>query len=246
MRNAVVLTLGATAISAAVACEDSEALPPEEHLPNIPREPVDPAERLGASQTAAEAMPVRTKVVSDGPADTIILGEYRGGGGGGGGGDRTRGRPPGFPRGANRQQPEDQHAASRDAVSQTRRRGTEACQLAFEAARDLQRARQTKTPGRTASIDRESFLEMCDQRPEIEQWCLVPSYVQQHHDDCDRQAHTRYARAIDRYENRADGEADDWAPEADPTAPPTSTEVPAPTMGPVRIPRPGETETPQE
>jgi len=223
-----------------MGCEEPrEELPRAEHVPNIPREP---APRFPQTVEASESMPVRTKVVSNGPSNTITLGEFRGsggGGGGGGGGDRVRGRPPGFPRGM-RQEPEDQYAASREAIGQQRRRGSEACQLAFEAARDLQQARQTKTTGRRrTSIDRDDFIETCERRPEIEQWCLVPSYVMQNSADCDRRAHTRYARAIERYENRAEGEADDWAPTETPPEANAEAETPeAPTMGPVRVPRP--------
>ncbi len=238
-KTTILLALaGAVLASAVVACEDSDPLPREEDLPNIPREPVD---RLGRDDTTQEAMPVRTKVVSDGPSDTITLGAYRAGGAGGGG-DRLRGRPPGFPRGT-RQEPEDMHAAARDAVSQQRRAGSEACQLAYEAARDLRQARQSKTPGRgSGSVDRDQFIEMCELRPDIEQWCLVPSYVQQHSDECDQRAHTRYARAIERYENRAGGAADDWAPAADPSSPPGPAAVDAPQVGPRRVPGPEDSE----
>jgi hypothetical protein len=127
------------------------------------------------------------------------------------------------------------HAAAREAVAQQRRRGSPACELAYEAARDLQRERQTKTPGRRApSIDRESFIETCELRPEIEQWCLIPSYVRDNSAECDERAHTRYARAIDRYERRAEGEADDWAP-TEPITDPAAAAIPPPSMGPVRV-----------
>jgi len=227
------IVLLAAGLTVSFGCEEPrEELPSAEHTPNIPREP---GPRFPQTDEASESMPVRTKVVSDGPPNTITLGAFRGGGGGGGGGDRVRGRPPGYPRGM-RQEPEDQYAASRDAVGQRRRRGSEACELAYEAARDLQRARQSKTAGRGGAIDRDDFIETCELRPEIEQWCLVPSYVMQNSGECDRRAHTRYARAIERYENRAEGEADDWAPTEAPPEASAEAEAPeAPTMGPVRL-----------
>jgi hypothetical protein len=223
------------ALLAAAGCVEEQ---PPQTLDLPPPSSRTPLERdFGAN--AHETTPVRTKVRSS-PTDTITYGNYRGGGGGGGGGSITRVRPPGFPRNPNaRLEAEDMHGAARGVAGERPRRGSEACEAAFEAMQELRRERQRAANQRATPADRESFMDSCERMPEIEQWCMVPNYIRDHTEECDRRAHTRIQRAIARYEERADGEAEEWAPdEADLTGavPAAATPEPEPEpVGPRRI-----------
>lgn len=219
------------------ACEE-----PTQQLPSTENLPQQSARRRGPPAPeiqGAGAAPGRARIVRA-PSDNIVLQNYRGGGGGGGGG-RSVTRPVGFPRGRH-QEPEDFHAAARDVGERPIPRGSEACDLAFQAMVDLQRARRAKTPGRRrGDLNRENYVSACELRPEIEQWCLVPSFVRENAEECDRRAHTRYQSAVARLERQQNGEAVDWAPAGDPpdegdgTAEGQAIPMPTPTMGPVRV-----------
>lgn len=151
-------------------------------------------------------------------------------------------RPYGYPRGR-QLDPEDFHSAALEVGNRPIPRGSEACELAFDSMQELQAARRAKTPGRRrADLDHDNFVSSCELMPEIEQWCMVPSYVREHIEECDRQAHTRYQRAVARAERQDDGEAVDWAPaggsdEPDGDSAPEQAAPPsaAPSMGPVRL-----------
>ena len=221
-------------------CEDSGTeLPAANVLPQSSgrrRGPPSPVQR------ATGGTPGRARVIQA-PSDNIVLPGYRGrGGGGGGGGGRSVRRPYGLSRGP-QQEPADFHAAALEVGNRPIPRGSEACELAFDAMRDLQAARRATTPGRRrGNLDRDNFVSSCELMPEIEQWCMVPSYIREHIEECDRQAHTRYQRAVARAERQDDGEAVDWAPaggsdepdaESDPQ--PSAPPSPSPSMGPVRV-----------
>ncbi|MBW2464812.1 MAG: hypothetical protein JRH11_24395 [Deltaproteobacteria bacterium] len=232
----LIALLGPLALTSSGCGESPQGLPSADLLPPSSgrrRGPPVPEERFTGST------PARARI-QYGPSDNVSLADYRGrGGGGGGGGGRSIRRPPGYPRGQ-RQTPEDVHIAAREVGGRTIRRGSEACELAYEAMRDLQTERRQKTPGhRPSPVDHDNFVEGCERRPEIEQWCLVPSFIADNVEECDRRAHTRYQSALNRLERQQDGETVDWAPAEDAPeaaeAPEAQNETGAPPAGPTRL-----------
>jgi hypothetical protein len=114
---------------------------------------------------------------------------------------------------------EEAQDAARAARSREARPGSEPCELAFQALADVGREYREKTPGGAYhALDHDRFIEDCELRPEPMQWCMVPSYIAQHSEECDREAHTRYQRAIDRAGGADEGfyETGEVAPPAPP------------------------------
>jgi len=110
--------------------------------------------------------------------------------------------------------------------------------------RDLQVARRAKTPGRRRGrLNHDNFVSSCELMPDIEQWCLVPSFVAEHVEECDSRANGRYQRAVARAEREQRGESVDWAPAGDledsdgQTGSENAAPSESPSPGPVRVER---------
>ncbi len=221
---ALALALASVAVSAwAVGCEDDPAanqpLPPLRSGPPHPR--FSPGSSVGST-------PVFTKVR---PAIVVERRMPIEGASGVSGGGASIALPPSYPRG-DVMSADEALAASRDAMQNTGT--TQACELAYAAVQDVSRQFHQKTPAaRDHLAARAYFMSTCRQKSEIEQWCLVPSYLAHHADECDRRAHTRFGRGAEGFDPSSAPGGED--PDEGATGPSQDDQEQTPAAGPRRL-----------